>query len=354
MRRITMITTAVAVAMTATVAFGQDKGWFTDSKHGEDLYDINFPGGTAAEYFNELGAELEGELNVIVKEGVDLVELPPINIKRVPGLDVIELPQRLDNALVIEATDNVSPSFGGPRDGVGVYTIVVRLGPGYYERLLDEARGAGQAGGDTRFDLRFNGGTAREYVKAIRRACPDTNIVVISDIRRRFVPNVELKNVTVLSALKAIEGSGEDEYGVRSYLKIEAVRIGNTDEFVYTVRLEQEKVERLFRVWSVSDLLESGVEENDIVSATLDIMEIAGMEFGQTDTRIRFHPRTGLLIARAPVEALMLMDMALDGLRQDAMKEQEDPDITADSDVIEELRARITELERQLDERDND
>gem|GEM_PF-6773373 len=346
MRRITRMIATVTLAATASAALAQDKGWLTDSTVGEDLYDISFPGGTAAEYFNELGAESEGDMNVIVQSGVDLVELPPINVKRVSGNTLIALPAKLAPYLIVDDSDGLGGASEDGDEPRGAATIVVTVNSTYMQSALAADN---NDWGKRRFDLRFDGGTAIDYVNAIREAYPTANILAMTGVEGFSVPAVNLEGVTVKAALEAIADQRATIDGGVAEMQLERAEIKGTNESVFTLSLKRHDSEADSMVWSVGEQFELGVDEADLLSAVRAVLELNDQQ-----AVVRFHPETKLLMVRGSQQTLEMVNQTLEQIQQSAWVDRKRDNASNESEAISRLRARITELERQLGERGKD
>lgn len=340
MRLISSTLAAAVFASAMTTAAAQDKEWFTESRAAEGMYDIRFPGGTAAEYFNELGLELEGRLNVIVQDGVDLVSLPKINVRNVTGLDVIELPQKLSDGLYTDGSSNLVAAFGGPVEEVGAFTVVVKVDPALLHRLESKFV---QMAGERRFDLRFGGGTAVEYVEAIRKAYPGANILAMPGLEGFKVPAVNLDGVTVDAALESIEGQEAMVDGAWAKVRLSDADIEGREERVFTISLERRESAQQTRVWSVAKILNAGVAEQDLLSS----VQVA-LNLNEQNAVVRFHPETKIIMVRGMPEAVDTVNGTLGQIGQSAAHDQMADSHQQDQELIARLRDRIAALEQRL------
>lgn len=328
---------AVVVSCSSATALGQDKGWFTDSAHGSRFYDIRFPGGTAAEYYKELGLESHGNLNVIVQDGADLVMLPPIQVRNVSRMDLVQLPQKLHDGLYIEGSDNLAAARGGPIEEVGAFTIVVKVDPAHLHRLESQFV---QIAGERRFDLRFGGGTAVEYVEAIREAYSNANILAMPGLEEFVVPAVNLDGVTVDAALESIEGQEAMIDGAWAKVRLSDADIEGREERVFTISLERRESKLESRVWSVGEQLELGVDEADLLSAVQAVLTL-----NDQVATVRFHPETRLLMVRGHHQTLEMVQETISQIQRSAWTSQNPTQSETDA-VVRELRNRIDEMER--------
>ncbi|MCB9848923.1 MAG: hypothetical protein H6814_10965 [Phycisphaeraceae bacterium] len=343
MRSLTLSIAAMALTCIAGPALAQEKGWFPESKSGEDLYDINFPGGTAAEYYKELGLELEGRLNVIVQEGVDLVDLPAVHVRNIEMIDLADLPQRVTDALVVEGTRAETarpPGRPGQLKALPASTIVVKVQLG----VLQHAERVMQADSSARrFDLRFSGGTILDYVKAIRSAYPRANILAMPGVDRFQVPAVTLEGVTVDAALEAIEGQVAMLDGAWAKVMLSDADIAERDERVFTVSLEMRDSITRTKIWSVSEPLMQGATEADLLSAVQ-----AALSISENEAVVRFHPQTQVLIVRGNDEALDTVRSTLEEVLQSARKMQEQGSLDKFWRIRQDLEERVQALEKQV------
>ena len=346
--RPSLITLAAAtLALTSTTALTQDKGWFVKSTNesGNPAVDVDIPSRTAAEFYNELGLTFDGEFNFVVQSGVDLVILPPIRLRNVDVFDLIHLPESMADGLMVQSITSGQPLVPG-RTSATAYLYVVSVDPG----ALDEyEREAGQDSIEMRFDLRFEGGTALGYVNAIREAYPGANILAMPGLEGFVVPAVNLDGVTVDAALVSIEGQEAMVDGAWAKVRLSDADIEGREERVFTISLERHENEEQTKIWSVGNTLAQGVAEADLLSAVK-----AALDLNQQEATVRFHPETNLLMVRGRRDAVKTAEETLQQVQRGAGDQVRTQFHWSNQQTVDDLLARIVELERRLGVRDGD
>lgn len=211
--------------------------------------------------------------------------------------------------------------------------------------------------------LNFGGGTAADYIEAIRSASKSANIVVMPGAEHVLMPPVQLKAVTLLSALKLLDHlQSVDENGRRYILRFDQIEsnwFDLTDDdrrregvdspttlpvFVVNVdsapapwgKQDQSAVEP--QVWDIESLVQA-LSADDVL-ATIDVALPLATE-DEPNVEIRFHEETGILIARGEAMALRMIDEVLNHLEGTAQARG----------AADERARRVDELESVLEER---
>jgi len=192
--------------------------------------------------------------------------------------------------------------------------------------------------------LDFEGGTATDYLDALRDAAKSANIVVMPGAEHVLMPPVQLKAVALSSAVDLLNNQQSvDEDGMRYILSVDQIEsdrfeLSNDDRrregidslttlpvFVVNVdsepaRLGDSDQTRLeSQVWALEPLLQLQLQplSADDVLATIDVALPLAAE-GEPEVEIRFHEETGILIARGDFRALQMVDNVLNQLEGSA------------------------------------
>ncbi len=156
-------------------------------------------------------------------------------------------------------------------------------------------------------DLRFPGGTARDYVSAIRAKGDLVNIVLMPEAADVRVPPVELRSVSIADALELLdEVSDRRPNQVAVQLAVSARGRDGDGSAIYTVTSNAGRGQASgTMVLSVAPILEGGVEPEALLTAIETALELVAEEY--EPAQIRFHEATGLIIARGHPEQLRLI-----------------------------------------------
>lgn len=334
--------TAATLALTSTAALAQDKGWFVKSTNedGNPAVDVEMPSRTAAEFYNELGLTFDGEINFVVQSGVDLITLPPIRLRNVDVFDLIHLPESMADGLIVKSITRMQQPTRPGITSAPAYLFIVSVDPGALDEYEHEAT---QGSNEMLFDLRFGGGTALDYVNAIRAAYPRANILAMPGLEGFAVPAVNLDGVTVDAALESIEGQEAMVAGVWAKVRLGDADIEGGEERIFTISLERREIQIETRVWSVSRIIAMGASEQDILSAVRAGLDITGLE-----ATVRFHPETQLLMVRGAVEPLLLVESTLNEVERSTKDRLNEKSLDMFWQIRQKLDDRITALEQQI------
>ncbi len=218
---------------------------------------------------------------------------------------------------------------------------------------------AGQTAPTPLIDLDFNGGPFTAYVEALARAAraasPDAavNVVLSEDVQTVPVPPLQLRGVTVESALRFHDHRQIDDI---SRFNLEVIRdhagapIYRFDRNVFAGRAPSQPAES--SVWSLKAVIESDAYTAD---AVLSAVETAVQLQGDAAVEMRFHEDTGLLLAHGDSEALVAIDAVIDRLRGSvAGPNRLNPAFRqAVSEAAREKDIEIEMLRRELDQRED-
>lgn len=176
--------------------------------------------------------------------------------------------------------------------------------------------------------LDFPGGTVQEYVDALRKVAPGCNVLIATpEVGALPLPGVQLADVTVPSALELLEGDAwqlDREDRRNCSVRVSEIKSDVADaRSVFRVHLECNRIilrsERVFpqvHIWSVTELLSSGMTAESILTAIETSMEILGGE--RHPAQIRFHGETGLVLVSGDDAQRSAIGRVVDGLEQSA------------------------------------
>ena len=200
-------------------------------------------------------------------------------------------------------------------------------------------------------DLSFPGGSALDYVAALRKAASEANVVVDPEAAGITMPPVALKRVTVPAALDLLNGKQRSaEGGMAIQLLVRHVETHDPEERpTYQVmaqaagRLGRPAPERAAHVWTVSSLLAGDLTSRKLLSAVELALDVVGPD---TKPDVRFHEDTGLLIASGAEAQIKAIDSVIDQLGESA-KQQRNEAMHKLQDEVVETRKRV---EQQINE----
>ena len=205
-----------------------------------------------------------------------------------------------------------------PRALLGVLAAVTATG------LVGPGAPAAQGGPDddapTLISEKFHGGSAAQFIAAIRRVANELNVVVAAEASEITIPAMTLNGVTPPAALNLVDGTTYQSRGGRSVkLTVKHMRVYSpherpTYQIVATVRGQTASTNA--GVWTLAGVLESGIGSEAVLSAIQLALEVLG---SGTPADVRFHEETALLIARGDADQLQTIHEVLDRL-QDALE----------------------------------
>lgn len=280
---------------------GAMPAWIKVSSKDSRLYDVDFPGGTLAEYYRGVSSAPDAKtyIPIVISAEAEKVRFQAISLKDAGVYALYQLPPHLVPGVTLN--DAGLTSYKGDDDKevlVGAYVVGV-----------DATLTRGLPKPAATFNLDFPGGTVADYAAAVRAACPGANIVMLSGAEKASVPAMTFRDVTVEAAMRAIEADRANPDGSRSALLVRGIEIGGSPEGVYKIELEslgQAKSEAVVCVWSLAPMLAAGVKIEDALSAVE-----AALGVDERPTKIKYHEATNLLIVRATEQQHKLINAVI-------------------------------------------
>ncbi len=165
--------------------------------------------------------------------------------------------------------------------------------------------------------VKFRGGSAAEFIAAIRRVANELNVVVAPEASEITIPAMTLSGVTPPAALNLVDGTTHQSRGGRSVkLTVKHMQVYSPHErptYQVVAHVRGPTASTNAGVWTLAVVLESGVGSEAVLSAIQLALEVLG---SSTPADVRFHEETALLIARGDADQLESIDEVLDRLHE--------------------------------------
>ncbi len=157
------------------------------------------------------------------------------------------------------------------------------------------------------FDLKFRGGTAVEYIDAIRKADDLANIVVTAGVALIEVEPLELKQVGYEAAVYLLDHMTQGlPDGRQAQIQItmtpnpsDGLSIYRVDAHVDSPRIPKGRPPSVSSVWSLASITRSDTSAEDILTAIETALDLFG---DSPKAELRFHNETSLLMLRGNME----------------------------------------------------
>ena len=200
---------------------------------------------------------------------------------------------------------------------VFVCWLVIFCGPAVARAGGDEK--SAPAAGRGLISLDFAGGTAADYVLAIRNTVPEANIVLATrDARDLKVPPLQLRSVTPGAAAAVLAGDYPLDNGRLLLVRVEELG-SQTDVARPVLKVSTELVGRTGKsdvaVWSLAGLITSSLSSESILTAVEASLALINDE---PVAKVRFHEGTSLLLFSGTPLQREAIDQVVRGLRQGA------------------------------------
>jgi hypothetical protein len=174
-------------------------------------------------------------------------------------------------------------------------------------------RGAGD--GPALIDLTFPGGTALDYLNAVRERAPHVNVITQPDVALVQMEPVQLQRVDTASAVFLL--SGMDARVGDRWIVLDVGDAGQgPGEPIYVVRAKEAgrrgRAGLQSAVWLARPIIERGVAAEDLLTAVETAVRMFAEASAQTE--ISFHAETALVIARGPTDEIEAIESVIDAL----------------------------------------
>ncbi len=215
---------------------------------------------------------------------------------------------------------------------------------------------------DLYFDLDFPGGTLEQYLDAIRKAHPGSNVKLSDESKTARIPAMKLNGVTLGAAVKLVNGDTLNTAGDTVIIWNTPVKIAGRIERAYrlgvTIMIEasakgkgekssdQQIKGGRSNVWSLRDLVDAGMKMDDVLGAVRVALKTI-----DKPSQIRLHEPTSLLIVRGTKEQLELVDQTVSAMAEDVRKRSGKGEWTAEQ--IDDLQGELVkaQVERRIAEK---
>ena len=293
-----------------------------------DLYRATFEGGTLTEFVEMLQEGLDGRVMFIAPERGDEISMPKFDIANVDATHIVSLSAVIAGVPIVEVHSEL-PIEIGLGEGVPVFVFDTRevlplIGPRVNPETITE--------------LRFRGGTVREYVEALKEAGAEGRVVITGDDRDVPMQPVTLRNVTLESAVELL-----DDIADSAAERLTRIGVSHNNG-LYRVHVETNtrtsKPQRTSRVWSLRHITSQGLGDDTLLAA----IEAGAETLDDTSQpTLRYHEPTALLIANGTADALGLIDAIIDGLADSAIAK------TNSITGVERMQQYVLLLERHIE-----
>ncbi len=245
--------------------------------------------------------------------------------------------------------------------------------------LVGPAAPAAQGGPDDDaprlISVKFQGGSAAQFIAAIRRVAGELNVVVAPEASEITIPAMTLNGVTPPAALNLVDGTTHQSRGGRSVkLTVKHMRVYSPHErptYQVVAHVMGPTASTSAGVWTLAGVLESGIGSEAVLSAIQLALEVLGSGI---PADVRFHEETALLIARGDTDQLQTIHEVLDRLHDaldakhnmaaldterrrviealstaESQRNQAQEELRVFHRETERMEVRIAELQRMLD-----
>lgn len=283
-QRVSIPGTPSPIAAPPSVPPEEPPSWISPSEADDGGADIDFPGGPIREYFRGLRAQwpdLRGKITAPIE--VEEFELPAFKLRGVDRLTALVLPTKLIGGIHITNYD-ATPGMANNGFFFHADSSLMRIARSREARTID---------------IDFPGGTIDAYVAAIRKVCPDANIVIMDGAGKETLPAVSFRSVSLDAATKTMEIRRRNADGTVTEVFVRGLGMGGGgSQEVYKVEMEttapNPMAAEVARVWSLAVPIANGTKVEDLLSAIE-----AALGVSDRPTTIKYHEATSLLIVRA-------------------------------------------------------
>lgn len=201
-------------------------------------------------------------------------------------------------------------------------------------------------------DLDFRGGSAVEFLNAVREATGGkVNIVAMPHVDEVTVPAMKLRQVSVIAAVSLLDG--ESLQTPDRVVRLGVQPVGPTGGDVMPLMKVNAIVKEVngyagpmrSNIWSVADLISGGMTPDNITTAVSAALELLGPESAKA--QVRFHKETSLLLARAEIEQIEIINNVVDELRRSNAQRQAQS-MAPIRQQAEDLKVRLAEAQDRM------
>ena len=174
--------------------------------------------------------------------------------------------------------------------------------------------------GHDRINVLYEGGTVGGYLRALREADPNANIVVQrEDVLALPLGRIELKSVTAMDALMLVNGMRNADETVRLTIQTPPVSNNSAPIAILTATGWMDSTEEIvetptIQVWSLAEYLAGSPWEPEDVLAAIELV-LSESRDGDIPT-LRYHKDTMLLIGRVTHDESEMIVMTLNELQR--------------------------------------
>jgi len=168
----------------------------------------------------------------------------------------------------------------------------------------------------TPIDFRFDGGTAVEYVDALRAVAPTLNVVLEPDAALVRIEPVDMRHVDPETAIYLLDDMTRIlDDNQRIELDVQTILRSPGTAPLYQVFVERRASRPqsipVSHVWSLRELIEGGTPADHVLTAIEAALDLSD---GQAPAKLRFHPETFLLLVHAQPAQLETIDAIVEEL----------------------------------------
>ena len=203
----------------------------------------------------------------------------------------------------------------------------------------------------TLISIDFEGGSVADYIAAVRRAAPDTNVIMSPELANIAFFPTSLRGVTSHGALNLLQGHRQfDKDGaMTSAIQFEMRSHPDFGAAVFIIKADRrptqspsapELVTRVFSLASLTEHMDTAV----ILAAVETATTIHGDD--QHPAGLTLHEPTELLFVRAPMEQIRLIEAAIAQLQTTTRRTSDD---RQGMERIQRLQAANFELTQTID-----
>ena len=217
--------------------------------------------------------------------------------------------------------------------------------------------GSGRTSPSVLLSLEFEGGSLAEYVKALRNAAGGVNIALMAiEPSGVHVPPMRFDSVSVEAALDLVKGKYQVDEQTSVETEVDEVSAGQdaAAKVIYRITVHKNQV----KVWGVLDLFGERIKPDDVLTAVETAIALFSDE--QPKVQVRFHERTGVLIARGTPRQIATIDSVIEEIRgklvltevftglAEAFSAEETNTLARIRSELQDIQARIGSVEVQL------